>query len=148
MTREELLEACFGRSDFPPPRRTVELLDEATGAVMSHVDIYLRRVIVRRPPSPGPVSEGATTLSVAAIAQVCTDPAHRGKGYATALLRRAHSEMREHPTVQFAALFGLVEFYSRLGYSHPAGATHPHFLVCALQDERWPDGRVDTLGEW
>lgn len=149
MTREELLEACFGRSDFPAPLRTVELRDEETGDVWSHVDVYLRRVLIRYPSSPAAVADGGTTLVVAGIAQVCTDPDKRGNGYALALVRRAHAEMKEHHAVKFAALYGLPEIYERLGYFHPEGASDPNFLVCKLdEDEQWPEGRVLPQGNW
>lgn len=148
MTSEELLQACFGRSDFPPPMRTVEMVDEATGDVMSHVDVYLRRVLVRFPRSASPVAEAATTLTVAGIAQVCTDPDHRGKGFARALVRRAHTEMREHQPIKFAALYSdYLDLYSPLGYFHPEGAPDA-FLVCELADEKWPAGRVVPQGQW
>lgn len=148
MTREELLEECFGRSDFPTPLRIVQMKDENTGDVMSNVDVYLRRVLVKFPRSAAAIGEASTTLMVAGIAQVCTAPEHRGKGFARALVRRAHTEMKEHHPVKFAALFGLLDVYGSSGYFHPDGAEHPHFLVCRLTDEDWPAGRVIPQGTW
>lgn len=148
MTREELLQECFGRSDFPPPLRTFSLQDETTGDVLSSVDVYRRIVRIRYPRGRGEVSDAASTMSVAALAQVCTDPAHRGKGYASAAIRLAHVELREHKPLLFAALVGDVGFYGRLGYFHPEGAADANFLVFKLGDDDWPAGRVTTVGAW
>lgn len=149
MTREELLQECFSRSDFPQPVRSHQMRDELTGDVWANVDVYLRRVRIRHATRGAVVESAATTLTVLGIAQVCTDPAHRGKGFARAMVRAAHRAAGgESRPLKFAALFGLPEFYGPLGYFHPEGGEHPHFLVCKLADEEWPAGRVDTLGEW
>lgn len=148
MTRDELLIECFGTADFPAPLRTIEMLNEDTGAVLSHVDVYLRRVLVRFPSSPSSIGDGSTTIVVAGIAQVCTDPDYRGRGYEMALVRRAHAEMRERRAVKFAALFGLSDVYWAAGYFHPEGAENEHFLVCELGDEKWPAGSVTPQGQW
>lgn len=151
MTRDELLEACFGRSTFPPGVKVVEMLDERTGDVLSHIDVYLRQVRIRHPEDQiaRGVGEAATTLTVVALAQVCTDPAHRRKGYASALVRGVHTWATDHKPVKFAALFsGVPEFYVRLGYFHPEGATRDDFLVRALTDEKWPAGRATPIGDW
>lgn len=143
MTRDELIASCFGRTDFPPAWQIVEMLDEATGDLQSHVEVYLRRVVVRTP------GLGGTTVTVAGIGNICTDPAYRRRGFAAALVRRAHVEIQEHQPIRFAALFSdRVDYFARLGYFHPAGASDPTFLVCELSDESWPPGRVDTRGTW
>jgi GNAT superfamily N-acetyltransferase len=175
MNRDELLEACFGKSDFPEPNRIFEMTDGAD--VLSHVDVYFRRVLVRLRTSAGPgISAASETITVAAIGQVCTDPDHRGRGLASALLASVHEWAASHETIRFAALFAGGEqrpFYERLGYSHPDGAEDAGFLVRPLErryevpdgpdaayggDEPppvevvetpiWPDGRVDTRGTW
>jgi GNAT superfamily N-acetyltransferase len=149
VTREELLVECFGRDDFPSPMQTVEMLDERTGDVLSHLDIYMRNVRIRLPRTPREsLEDSATTLKVPSIAQVCTAPEHRGKGYARALVRRAHVELLEHRPFHFVTLCGPLDFYAPLGYFHPAGATRDDFLVCSLRGERWPDGQVRLMGEW
>lgn len=149
MNRDELLIECFGRANFPAPHSIYEEVDLETGAVLSHVDVYLRRVLVRAPRGiPGTIQESATTLVVAGIAQVCTDPAHRGQGFARGLVKRAHEEMATHQPVRFAALFSdYLPLYEPLGYFHPDGAPDG-FLVCELGDERWPAGRVIPQGQW
>jgi GNAT superfamily N-acetyltransferase len=135
VNRDELLELCFGRADFPPGALIFEMKNGDD--VLSHVDLYWRRIVV-----------GPTTITVAAIGQVCTDPDHRGLGYASALVRRAHAAAREHPigyACLFSAYFGL---YEKLGYRQPDPEGNPDFLICTLTGEPWPPGRIDTRGEW
>jgi GNAT superfamily N-acetyltransferase len=149
VNRDELLEECFGRSDFPAPLRVFEEVDLDTGAVLSHVDAYMRRVVVRQPRAiPGTIHEAATTLTVLGIAQVCTDPDHRGRGLARGLVRRAHEEMSARQSVKFAALYSdYLPLYEPLGYFHPEDAP-PGFLVCRLGEDEWPAGRVIPQGQW
>jgi len=152
MNRDELLELCFGRTDLPAGQRILEVTDAETNDVLSHLDLSYRRVIVRlrRPASGASIADASETLTVAAIANVATDPDHRALGHATGLIEWAHREAAEHGPVRFAALFaGTAErgFYERLGYRHPVGASE-NFLVCPLGDDQWPDGSVDTRGEW
>jgi GNAT superfamily N-acetyltransferase len=143
VNRAELLLECFGPAELAPPAFVFEMNegDEPGGPVLSHVDLYYRRVVIGSPTF--------TTLTVAAIGNVCTDPAHRGKGYARALVRRVHAHAREHPGIDYAALFSAyLGLYEPLGYRQPDPERLPDFLVCPLTGEAWPPGRIDTRGEW
>jgi predicted N-acetyltransferase YhbS len=105
--------------------------------VLSHVALYWRTLGV-----------GEAELPVAAVAQVATDPSHRGLGLATALVSASHSVARAHG-LEWAALFGVSTLYMRLGYRHPEETTEPDLLVCPLVDgTEWPSGPVDTRGKW
>jgi GNAT superfamily N-acetyltransferase len=150
MNRDELLLACFGRDDLPQGARIFEELDEERRNVLSHVDLSYRRVVVRRSTAPGPgVTESSVMLSIASVANVCTDPGHRGQGYASRQIELAHEEARTHPSVRFAALFAGPDeagFFARLGYV-PVEGGPDGFMVCQLADEEWPAGRVRYEGE-
>ncbi len=135
MTREELLTLCFGNADWRPG--DVVLQVRSGDDVLSQLDLYWRSVGV-----------GATDVPVAAIGQVATDPAHRGLGLASALVRTAHRVAAERG-VEWAALFGVSTLYARAGYRHPAETTERDFLVCPLVEGiEWPAGPIDTRGEW
>lgn len=136
MTRDELLAACFGRSDLKPGQKMFRM--EEGEAVISIVDLSYKRVVI-----------GQTTVTVATITNVCTDPDRRGKGYASALLRSAHNEVRAHPMVVWvAALAEDARFFARNGYRHVDPDGHPELLVFYVGGEPWPAGAIDLQGGW
>jgi GNAT superfamily N-acetyltransferase len=135
MTRDELLLACFDTVAFPPGDVVLQVRSGAD--VLSHVDVYWRSVLV-----------DAVEIPVAAIAQVSTDPAFRGLGFAGALVRAAHRVAAER-RIEWAALFSDLDFYEKLGYVRPAVPPHENFVLCPLVPGReWPAGAIDTRGEW
>jgi len=135
VTREQLLEECFGTADFPAG--DVVLQVRAGDDVLSHLDLYWRAVGV-----------GSLEVPVAAIGQVATDPARRDLSLASALVRTAHRIAAERG-LEWAALFGVSSLYSRIGYRTPPDPPKPDFLVCPLVDGvEWPAGPIDTRGEW
>ena len=135
MTREELLEECFGRADWPPG--DVVLQVRAGEDVLAHLDLYVRSIGV-----------GSREVPVAAIGQVATDPAYRGLGLASGLVRAAHRAALARG-LEWAALFGVSSLYGRIGYRTPRDPPQPDFLVCPLVDGvEWPEGPIDTRGEW
>jgi predicted N-acetyltransferase YhbS len=135
MTRDRLLETCFGTAHFPPG--DVVLQVRSGEDVLSHVDVYWRSV-----------GAGSGEVPVAAIGQVATDPACRGLGLASALVRTAHRIAADRG-LEWGALFGVEHLYTRIGYRRPPDAPKPEFLVCPLVDGvEWPGGPVDTRGEW
>jgi predicted N-acetyltransferase YhbS len=135
VTREELLVECFGSADWPPG--DVMLQVSSGQDVLAHLDLYWRSVGV-----------GGGEVEVAAIGQVATDPAYRGLGLATALVRTAHRIAAERG-LEWAALFGVSSLYRRIGYFMPRDAPKPEFLVCPLvEGSEWPSGAIDTRGEW
>jgi predicted N-acetyltransferase YhbS len=135
MTREELLEECFGSVDWPPGDVVLQM--RAGGDILAHLDLYWRSIGV-----------GATDLPVAAIGQVATDPAYRGIGLASSLVRAAHRVAIERG-LEWGALFGVSTLYGRIGYRGPPNSPAPDFLVCPLVEGlEWPRGPIDTRGEW
>lgn len=135
MTREQLLEECFGTADFQPG--DVVLQVRSREDVLAHLDLYVRSVGV-----------GSTEVLVAAIGQVATDPAFRGFGLASGLVRSAHRIALERG-LEWAALFGVSTLYGRIGYRTPPDPPRPDFLICPLIDgAEWPEGRIETRGEW
>lgn len=136
MTRHELLLECFGRYDLKPGLRILETTQGRD--VVAHLDLSYKRVVV-----------GGTTLTIAAIANLCTDPALRGRGYATTLVRRAHDEVRDHPMVKHVGVFALYDaLFVRLGYRRVDPSGHPDLLVASIGDEPWPYGIIDARGGW
>lgn len=126
---------CFGTADWPPG--DVVLQVRSGDDVLAYLDVYWRSVGV-----------GGAEVAVAAIGQVATDPALRGLGLASALVRSAHLLARERGLV-WAALFGTSTLYGRIGYRRPPDPPAPDFLVCSLVDGvGWPAGPIDTRGEW
>jgi predicted N-acetyltransferase YhbS len=104
--------------------------------VLAHLDLHWRSVGVRD-----------EEVEVAAIGQVATDPAHRGLGLASALVRTAHRVAERG--VEWAALFGVSSLYGRIGYRAPPATPEPEFLVCPLvEGVEWPNGPIETRGEW
>lgn len=157
MNRDELLEECFGKTidELPVPAHWFNYEDpDRQGHVFSLVGLGWRSVIVRnsQPPSAGEVTVATTTVRVAAIMNVCTDPDHRGQGYATLQMLAAHEFAEQHELTDYAALFAgpeRVSFYEQFGYSHPAGARDPNFLVAELRDDvPWPEGSVMLREQW
>ena len=135
VTREELLEECFGTADWPPG--DVVLQVRSDDGVLAHLDLYVRSIGV-----------GSRDVPVAAIGQVATDPAYRGLGLATGLVRAAHRAALARG-LEWAALFGVSSLYGPIGYRPPPDPPRPDFLVCPLVDGiEWPAGRIDTRGEW
>jgi GNAT superfamily N-acetyltransferase len=158
MNRDELLKSCFGDADLAPPKKWLVMTepDENDPAIIhtrAVVGLDYRRVLVRdsRPPGPG-VAVSTTTIPVAALLHVCTDPAYRGLGYASALVLSAHEEAGAHRSVPFAAVVAPEDcrsFFERHGYFHPDGAPDG-FLVCELGGRdpewaEWPAGTVRVL---
>ncbi len=111
MTREQLLVECFDTADFPPG--DVVLQVRSGDDVLAHLDLYWRAVGV-----------GGAEVDVAAIGQLATDPAQRGLGLASALVRTAHRLARERG-LEWAALFGVSTLYARIGYRHPPDPPQP-----------------------
>lgn len=151
MTREELLEECFGRSDFGTPTRVVELTVGRN--VLAMVELYIRRLHVRYDGDfavEGRGVDASTTLAVGTLEHLCVHPDHRGRGYAGAMVRRALNELRENRPLRFAVVkptedLGL-PFWGRFGFAEverPDG-----FLVAKLQDEPWPRARIRLIGSW
>lgn len=160
MNRDELLESCFG-PDLAPPRKWFAMTepDDKNPEIIhtrAVVGLDYRRVIVRNSQPPGPgIAVATTTVPVAAVLYVCTDPDHRGHGYAKALVLSAHEEAASHRAAAFAVVLAPPQcrsFFEQFGYFHPDDAPDG-FLVCELGGREkewaeWPAGSVRTPGNW
>ena len=93
---------------------------------------------------PREVWIAGTRLHLGAIANVSTDPATRGKGYASEMMRFSVEEMRRRG-YELSALYGWDKFYSRFGWHN----VHRQVAVCsnplrrgetrAPSSVHWPD---------
>lgn len=145
MNRDELL-ATVGVTEYRPGDKVIEATEGA--AVLAHADIYYRRIVVS-PPTPqggNGVTIAGETLYVAALANFCFEP---GQDWELELLRAARDEVERHPLIRWACVFADPESFERHGcFYHPEGHPDPRFLVLDLQKEPWPDGTVETTGQW
>jgi predicted N-acetyltransferase YhbS len=108
----ELLARCFttdfgGRSFFQQ-RHHLRIVTRHKGRIIGHMGLMLRAVRVN----------GVLT-DVAGLADVATDPDHRGKGIAAALLQEAIEQAKHSPAAHFL-LFGTAALYAAAGF-HKAG---------------------------
>lgn len=110
---EELLgflSTAFG-TDFAPHLASfaepVHVLARLRGELVSHA-LWTPRMLEH---------ETAGPLHTAYVEAVATAAGHRGRGYATAVMRRIAEEIRSRPAFRLAALStGVPEFYARLGW--------------------------------
>jgi predicted N-acetyltransferase YhbS len=152
-----LLARCFatdfgGRSFFQT-RHTWRHVIRHGGQIIAHLAVQLRAARL-----------GADLLSIAGIADVATDPAHRGKGHAATLLQAALQTARQSPA-QHVLLFGTAGLYPAAGFKpirNPltyvdltnarTGALHreareDHLQVLGLTDKPWNESLpLDLLG--
>lgn len=142
-----LLARCFttdfgGRSFFTHHHH-LRLVIRDGGAIISHVALLLRSVDL-----------GGQRVTVAGLAEVATDPDHRGHGHAASLLRAAIIAAKASPAA-FLLLFGQARLYGATGFRavpNPVtqldlqpGAT-AGLMVLALQGVQWPAGVLDLRG--
>lgn len=128
------------------------------------------RLVVRDPDIVGhmavtirDIRQGSRLIPVIGLAEVATDPDHRGRGIATALLDAAIAEGRQGPA-QFVLLFGDAALYHAAGFRtvgnmirfvDMTGAVTggiekgmaDSLMVLPLRDRPWDAGTmVDMLG--
>lgn len=151
-----LLARCFttdfgGRSFFQT-RHHLRLVHRPQGAIIGHMALQWRAVRL-----------GERLVTVVGLAEVSTDPGHRGQGIAAGLLQAAIAEAKASPA-EFFLLFGVAKLYAAAGFAPVAnrliwtemmGArTHDirrergeGLMVLPLRDSAW-DGaaEVDLLG--
>jgi aminoglycoside 2'-N-acetyltransferase I len=116
------LSTAFG-IDFAPHLASlvdpVHVLGRLRGELVSHA-LWIPRILEH---------ETAGPLHTAYVEAVATAPAHRGRGYATAVMKRIAEEIRDRPAFELAALStGVPEFYARLGWRlwrGPRGVRRP-----------------------
>ncbi|MFN3994193.1 MAG: GNAT family N-acetyltransferase [Tabrizicola flagellatus] len=152
-----LLKRCFrtdfgGRSFFQT-RHSWRHLRRHGGRIIAHLAVQLRAVRL-----------GEELVTIAGIADVATDPAHRGQGHAAALLQAALATARGSPA-RHVLLFGTARLYPAAGfrpvgnlltYLDMTGAStgalfrdkaEAHLQVLDLGQEPWDEARpLDLLG--
>lgn len=147
-----LLARCFttdfgGRSFFCHHHH-LRLVIRADGAFIGHMALVLRSVLL-----------DGRQVTVAGLAEVATDPAHRGQGIAASLLRAAMDEARTSPA-EFLLLFGVARVYAAHGFvtvTNPLAHTDvagnrvvtdgdDNLMVLPLRDRPWPTGLIDLRG--
>jgi predicted acetyltransferase len=130
----QVVLACFSDDIAAPPGDLVYGIS-ADRIVVSHLDLYWKTIRVAGEP-----------VEVAAIGQVCTLPEYRRLGLATSLLEAAHDDSCGR--VPFAALFGSLAFYGRLGYRETNLTNELSFLLRPLTDyARQEIGMVELDGQ-
>jgi predicted N-acetyltransferase YhbS len=139
----------FGRS-FHKQRHHLRLLAHAGGALVGHVALLFRVIAM-----------GDRATPIIGLAEVATDPAHRGKGIATALLTAAISRARTSQA-EFILLFGDRPIYQGFGFqpktckirymgmadgqaTRICTRVEPATRVFPLQKTAWDDGALIDL---
>jgi predicted N-acetyltransferase YhbS len=151
-----LLARCFatdfdGRSFFQQ-RHQLRIVARHKSRIIGHMGLMLRAVRVDR-----------VLTDVVGLADVATDPDHRGKGIAATLLQAAIAEAKRSPATHFL-LFGTAGLYAGAGfrkatntitYLDLTGArtrdVHREpareLMVLPLRDQPWDDSAaLDLLG--
>jgi predicted N-acetyltransferase YhbS len=103
-----LLARCFatdfgGRSFFQTRHSWRHVLRQE-GRIIAHLAVQLRAVRL-----------GDDLVTIAGIADVATDPDHRGKGHAATLLQTALAAARHSPA-RHVLLFGIAQLYPAAGF--------------------------------
>jgi predicted N-acetyltransferase YhbS len=119
----------FGGRSFFTHHHHLRLLVRNEGGIIGHMALVLRSVDL-----------GAQRVTIAGLAEVATDPAHRGKGIAAALLKAAIEEARVSPA-SFLLLFGEAKVYHAAGF----GSVSNRIAHIVMKGGR--AGRVVTDGD-
>jgi predicted N-acetyltransferase YhbS len=146
-----LLARCFttdfgGRSFFTHHHH-LRLVMRGNG-IIGHMALVLRSVLL-----------DGRQVTIAGLAEVATNPAHRGQGIAAALLQAAIDEAKASPA-QYLLLFGVALLYAAQGFrkvSNPMAHVDvdgtrvmttgdDDLMVLPLRDAPWPTGLVDLRG--
>lgn len=101
-----------GRSDYqnkdPYYKPEFSRIIRVGGAIVSHVSIIEKHLRI-----------GDSVVKVAGIGDVCTHPAHRGKGYTNILMNDSLAYMAAH-RFPLTMLYGIMNFYHKFGYIEAA----------------------------
>lgn len=104
-----LLDRAFGAEfdgrSYYQQRHHVRLIVRENGAVIGHMALSLRAIRM-----------GEQIIQVAGLAEVGTDPNHRGKGIASALMKAAIKEAKSS-IASFFVLFGGQPLYAGSGFT-------------------------------
>jgi predicted N-acetyltransferase YhbS len=150
------------------------LLDRAFGEEFGgnsfHQQRHHVRLVVRQPHIIGhmaltyrAIRVDGNMVDIIGLAEVATDPDHRGKGIAGALLQAAIAEAKQSPA-PFMLLFGDAPLYAAAGFrpvQHKLRSVAMYWsrtlrtqtkpsdglMMLPLADQVWPDGAdIDMLG--
>ncbi len=107
------------------------------------------------------ITVGGQPLRVGGVGGVMTPPEHRGKGYASTLMRRAAEIICEHGTHGFLICAQeRLKMYGRVGWQEVTVPTYfrqarhagrltfgdaTHKMVYTCGDATWPPGEIDLL---
>ena len=133
----------FGGRSFFCQHHHLRLVVRDAGRIIGHMALVLRSVDL-----------GARRVTIAGLAEVATDPAHRGKGIAAALLQEAMVQARLSPA-HFLLLFGVAKVYGAAGFQPVSNRIAHHvtkgtrvgrvvsdgddsLMVYPLRSEPWP----------
>lgn len=133
----------FGGRSFFCHHHHLRLIIRDADRIIGHMALVLRSVDL-----------GARRVTIAGLAEVATDPDHRGQGIAAALLQQAIAQARVSPA-SYLLLFGVARLYGAAGFqtvSNPlarivmkgtrAGRVtsggDDDLMVLALRSDPWP----------
>lgn len=151
----ELLGRCFGTDfggrSFFQTRQHLRLVLRSN-RIIGHMALQFRAMRL-----------GPNLITVAGLADVATDPDHRGQGIAGHLLQTAIEVAQDSPA-QFILLFGTAGLYGGAGFRTVVnklvhvemegavtdavhGVASEHLMVLPLRDTSWDeDATLDLLG--
>lgn len=98
----------FGGRSYHKTRHHLRLVIRESGTIIAHVALQFRAMRLGGRP-------GGRLVTVAGLAEVATDPGHRGKGHAAALLQRAIRRARA-ARADYMLLFGNARLYGAAGF--------------------------------
>ena len=129
-----LLARCFstdfgGRSYFTQPHDLRLIYRQ--GPIIAHIALLLRSVQL-----------GDRLVTIAGLAEVATEPAHRGQGLAATLVQAAIAEARTSPA-EYLLLFGTAKLYTAAGFrnipNQIAQISDTSLMMLPVKDQPWPD---------
>ena len=151
-----LLKAAFGTDfggrSFYQNRHHVRLVMRDGAQIIGHMALGLRAIRV-----------GDRLVNAAGLAEVATDPAHRGKGIASALMTATIAEAQAS-IADFLILFGDQDLYAGVGFETKPNRSlsiamygartgqHEHrqnegLMVMQLRETVWDDtAEIDLMG--
>ena len=97
-------ESDFGGRSFYQTRQHLRLVHRSAGRIVGHMALQFRAMRL-----------GGRLITVAGLADVATDPDHRGRGIAAALLDEAITVAKASPA-EFFLLFGVAKLYGAAGF--------------------------------
>lgn len=151
-----LITRCFGAGfenrSYHRQRPHLRLVQRQNGQIIGHIALILRAVRL-----------GGSMTDTIGLAEVCTDPDHRGQGIARRLLQAAIGQARASQAT-YLTLFGTAALYAGHGFTRQTNiltyvdmannrtttiAVEPAetLMILPLRDQVWPASTpLDMLG--